>query len=212
MKLKSAAVKRVSRPEKQLLYLLIGQFLRQGGEYDVALDLACGPMPLADTVRAKQYIGVDLNEESLRQGVARHPAAVALHSTIERIAEDITGDVVLCFQCIGVNSDFQIENTTKCVKRMVSATRSGGTLLFNVGPLARDYFDEIDVILDQAFGRLAVTQYGRFYERRSPTTAMLLAYVMYYLPFLARNSARPSRLYICQDRKPFTDSRVALAA
>ena len=212
MKLRSTAVKQVCRPEKQLLYLLIGHFLKQDREYDVALDLACGPMPLADKIRARRYIGVDINEESLRKGMAAHPSAVAIHSSIERIADDITADLVLCFQCIGVNSDFHVDNTIKCVRRTVNATRTGGALLFNVGPLARDYFDEIETTLKQAFGHITVIQYGRFYERRAPMTALLLAHVMYYLPFLARNSARPSRLYVCQDRNPVTVNRIPLAA
>ena len=119
MKFGTAAVKQVTRPEKQFLYLSIGQFLKRSSEFEVALDLACGSMPLANKVRAKRYIGVDLNEESLRHGLANHPSAVALHSTIEGITAETSGDIVLCFQCIGVNRFFRVENTLDCVRRMV---------------------------------------------------------------------------------------------
>ena len=200
MEFRTAAVKRVTRPEKQFLYLSVGRFLKKSSQYDVALDLACGPMPLANKVRAKRYIGVDLNEESLSQGLANHPNAVALHSTIEGITAETSGDIVLCFQCIGVNRFFQVENTLDCVRRMIEATHEGGTLIFNVGPRCSAKFDEIDAILRSSFKSVSATQYGRFAERRSTTMAMILAYAMYYLPILARDRAKPRRLYICQER------------
>jgi hypothetical protein len=212
MKFATAAVKRVNRPEKQFLYLSIGQFLKKSGEYDVALDLACGTMPLANQVRAKRYIGVDLNEESLSEGSANHPDAVALHSTIEGIPADTSGDIVLCFQCIGVNRFFQVENTLACVRRMVGATHEGGTLIFNVGPRCRDYFDEIESTLKTAFRGVSITRYGRFYERRSTISAMILAYAMYYFPTLARDESQPRRLYICRSRVRDESSGVQLAA
>jgi hypothetical protein len=196
----TAAVKRVTRPEKQFLYLSVGEFLKKSTGYNVALDLACGPMPLANHVRANQYIGVDLNEESLRRGLANHPDAVALHSAIEGLTTETSGDIVLCFQCIGINRFFQIENTVDCVRRMIEATHKGGTLIFNVGPRCSAKFDEIDAILRSSFKSVSATQYGRFAERRSTTIAMILAYAMYYFPILARDRIKPRRLYICQER------------
>ena len=147
----SVAATTSSRPHKQLLYLIVGRFLKYAPEVDVALDLACGRMLIADKVRTRQYIGVDIDEDRLREGITRHPSARAISSTIESLPDDITGDMVFCLQCIGVNKFFKPEHTVEAVAKMVDATRPGGTLLFNVGYNSQAYLAEIVEMLGKVF-------------------------------------------------------------
>lgn len=195
----SVAATTSSRPHKQLLYLIVGRFLKYAPEVDVALDLACGRMLIADKVRTRQYIGVDIDEDRLREGIARHPSALAISSTIESLPDDITGDMVFCLQCIAVNKFFKPEHTVEAVAKMVDATRPGGTLLFNVGYNSQAYLAEIVEMLGKVFSRCKIVDYGRFHGHWDGA-ALLLAYVMSALPFIARYPARPARIFICEGR------------
>jgi hypothetical protein len=200
-----AAFRGTKRASKQYLFLLVENFLRKGGQYDTALDLACGYMAFADVIPAKRYVGVDTDAERLREGQAAHPDAKAVNARLEELAPNISGDIVLCLQCIGVNKYFDNRKTLEVVDRIIAATRLGGDLAFNVGPYSLSHFDEIDGKVKAAYEDCRIYDYGRFHEffakKKGLSASMALAYLMWALPPLARNPARPKRLYLCRGRR-----------
>lgn len=196
--------RRTKRPSKQLLFLLVGRFLREH-QYETAVDLACGTMSFANLVRARNYIAVDLDLERLREGKAENPHAIIVHSRVEELPTDISGDLVLCLQCVGTNKHFDNQQAIKATEHIVAATRAGGDLVFNVGSGASGCFEEIDGRVKQAFVECRRFDYGRFNRsvakgRPGLVLSMVLAQLMLAFPGLAHSPHK--RLYLCRGKHP----------
>jgi hypothetical protein len=116
---------RTKNPSKQLLFLLVDGFLRKRktSPYETALDLACGTMYFAPLVHARNYIGVDIDLERLREGKAEHPHAIIVQSKIEELPPNLSGDVVMCLQCVGVNKHFDNRNALDVTDHILAAKR-----------------------------------------------------------------------------------------
>jgi hypothetical protein len=196
---------RTKNPAKQLLFLLVDAFLRKGKskDYDTAVDLACGAMYFGGLISAKHYVGVDLDLERLEQGKAEHPHARIIHSKIEDLPPDLSGDLVLCLQCVGVNKHFDSRQALEVTDKILAATRPRGDLVFNVGPGVFASFREIDNRVRQSFADFRRYDYGRFNgtvlkNRKGLVLSMLLAQLMRAFPRLAYTPRW--RLYICQGK------------
>jgi SAM-dependent methyltransferase len=197
---------RTKNPSKQLLFLRVHDFLRKNGKYDTALDLACGTMYFADLIQADKYVGVDLDAERLARGKADHPQAETVHCKIEDLPRDVSGNLVLCLQCVGVNKHFDNRQTLEVVDRILGSVRQGGDLVFNIGPRAAGCFDDIDARIQSAFAECRRYDYGRFNDdlfkkRKGLVAAMVLAQLMRAFPGLARSSSLPKRLYLCKGKR-----------
>jgi hypothetical protein len=196
---------RTKNPAKQLLFLLVDAFLRKGKSkhYDTAVDLACGAMYFGGLISAKNYVGVDLDLERLEQGKAEYPHARIVHSKIEDLPPDLSGDLVLCLQCVGVNMHFDGRQALKVPDKILAATRPGGDLVFNVGPGVLASFPEIDKRVRHSFADFRRYDYGRFSgtvlkNRKGLALSMLLAQLMRAFPSLAYTPRW--RLYVCQGK------------
>ena len=190
----------LQRAHKILLYRWVNEFLQQR-DYNVALDLGCGDMALAENIRANRYIGLDLDAERLARAAKKHPKAEAVCAPIEEIPSDLRGDLVLCLQCIGINHLFASDRCLEVVHKIIAATEVGGSLVFNIGPGCRCNFDEIHEAVYEAFNSPRRISYGRFWQERLPSRARRLANIMHAVPFLARSYSRQMHLYLCESKK-----------
>ena len=193
---------------KILLYRWVNEFLQQH-DYNIALDLGCGDMAFADSIRTKRYIGLDLDAERLARAAQQHPRAEAVCAPIEEIPADLRGDLVLCLQCIGINHLFESDRCLEVVHKIIAATEVGGSLVFNIGPGCRSKFDEIHEGVYAAFNNPRRISYGRFWQERLPSRASRLANLMHAVPLLARSS-RPMHLYFCEAKKDERRKRKAV--
>jgi hypothetical protein len=157
-------------------------------------------MYYAGVIRARRYIGVDLDQEKLRAGKAEHPNATAILGKVEELAPDVSGDIVLCLQCIGVNKHFENRQALQFVQRIIKATRPGGALVFNLGPKVAAHLDEIDKVVRGQFASCRRFDYGRFHKPEGHLWALPLARLMRAAPNFAKSSAFPAQLYICERR------------
>ena len=189
------------RPSREFMYRRVRRFLR-GKRFETALDLACGVMRMAPYISAERYIGLDLNEESLRRGMQRGRHRSAVVSTIEDMPADLGGDLVLCLQTIGINRRASVELTMTHVERMIAATRAGGCLVANVGPLSSAYFAPIEQELRRAFDRVESIEYGRFRSKSVFPNFLLKIWLMERRPAAAADPLHPMRLFIAEGRRP----------
>ena len=194
-------IKPATRPGKQFMFLTVGAALEKLPPYQRVLDIACGRMALVPTFAGKDYIGVDGDESNLRFGRAKYPGTAAICGLIEELPPKLVGDLVLCLQCIGYNQYFKDENTITCVNKLVEATRVGGTLILNLGTRVRGHFGSAEAVISDRFESVDVVRFGRFQTRLPTQVCVPLGYMMFYLPFLAKSSRNPERLYICRGRR-----------
>jgi SAM-dependent methyltransferase len=187
------------KPYKAYLYRQ-AQRAVDGRTFDVCVDVACGEMQAANWVNCRRYIGVDLDGERLKRGVAAGPGREAIHARIEDMAPDIRGNLVLCFETIGVNKHAPVDRSLAYVERLVGATLPDGTLIFNLGSKGAGWSAPVREALDRAFGRVSVVRYGRFISARwRPITGLLVA-MMERWPGLATSPKRAGHLYIAEGR------------
>lgn len=193
-------MRRFASAHKIFLRRRVRDFLR-GKQYEVALDLGCGEMKFADIINARRYVGVDIDAERLAKGAEKHPHAEAIAASIEDIPPDLKGDLVLCLQCVGINDLFEEERGLEVVRKMIAATKSRGTLVFNVGRRCQAQYEEIYESVRDTFEHTHCIQYGRFWRRWPSAGARLLARLMQAYPSFARSPSRPINLYLCEGKK-----------
>ena len=181
------------------MYRRVRRFLRRK-RFDTALDLACGVMRMAPYITAKRYIGLDLDEEALSRGRRRGRDRQAVVSTIEGMPAELSGDLVLCLQTVGINRLARVDLTMTHIRRMIDATQPGGALVVNVGSLSSAYFDLIEREIRQAFNVVEIVEYGRFRLKRLFPIFLFLIWLMELRPQSAINTDDPTKLFIAEGR------------
>jgi len=164
-----------NKPAKQLLYLRARKHLSKFS-HGKAIDIGCQYMECKPLYRTDKYIGVDLAESKINKGLKRFPDAEGVISDLRDL--NIKGDIVGCFQLIGVNSVFDDtygNSYTKSVADLIDTTKNGGSLIFNVGGSAIGSEKEIKDLLENNFNRV-ITEKIRFSKtKRSVGVALLTA-------------------------------------
>jgi hypothetical protein len=197
------SLRHADRPSKQLLWIWLRNDMANSSAFKRGLDIACAEMENFRFFQTISYTGVDIDAERLEAGAKANPGATAIHSSIENMPPTLQGDFVVCVQTIGTNKLFRNDQTMTCVKKIVAATATGGTLLFNIGPDSLGYAGEVEEVLRTSFGRLRKRSYGAFVEHvKSPTMSLAIARAMQVFPLLRRTQKRPFIYYNCSQRLP----------
>lgn len=183
------------KPSRQLLWLWLERDMRNlSGE--TGLDAACGFMENKPFFNTQHYIGIDLDRDRVNRGMKKHPDAIGEVLRIEDLDHRHQADVVLCVQTIGTNIHFVQANAREAVKKLVEATRHGGTLILNIG--AKCSQKGITEELQRSFEHIEIRRYGRRIRAVPRPLSLAIAHLMNVFPAL-RGSRK---LYcICRGRK-----------
>lgn len=192
------------RPSKHFLWHLFSRDIEHSQGFEIGLDLACGKMGNRHLFKTNEYIGVDIDESRLNEGVSKYPEAQAISSSLENLPVQVKGDFVVCLQTIGFNTLFDDAQTLRCVENITRSVRAGGTLIFNVGYGALQEFEKtIDTIVNCSFEAHHKTIYGRFSNPCSSFyVSSLLASCMRMCPPLRYSRAHRCSYYLCSARLP----------
>jgi hypothetical protein len=172
----------------------------EGRAFDTCLDVACGEMEAASWVPCRTYIGLDLDGERLKKGLASGPGREAIHSRIEDMEPTLRADLVLCFETIGVNQHAPTDHSVAYVEQLVRATAPRGMLIFNLGAKAAHFAGEVHKAVVAGFEKTHVHHYGRFKSARwRPVTPLLVAMMMRW-PKMAAGRGRGGRLFVAERR------------
>ena len=194
------ALRRSLRPSKQLLWILFSHDMKNSSHFEVGLDLACGPMGNREYFKTKKYTGIDVDETGIEQGLKRFPDVDYRIGTIEDLPDETKGDFVVCVQTIGINTEFETSHTIKCIKAMVRSVNQGGTLIFNVaGESLTNNELAIDKIISTHFRSSKKTEYGNFSDQTTRLKSLVLARLMYYLPYLRKGGTKYA-YYVCNEK------------
>lgn len=189
------------RPHKQLLWFWMNDKFTLSKNYEIGLDIACGSMSFKPLFNTKQYVGIDIDKKRIELGLKHHPDALSCVKPIESLDDTDKGDFVICLQTIGINKHFIADNTIKCIKNLVHSTNLYGSLIFNVGPKSKLYFDDIESYLFSSFKHVEVKHYGRFNKKFFKLLSYFFATIMYHFNFFAYSQSNPYRFYVCLNKR-----------
>lgn len=187
------------RPSKQLLWIWVEELMKNSQGFKRGLDIACGYMKNKPMFRTEEYFGMDADAERIQTGQTT-TGGRGIVCKIEDMPPDVKGDFVVCLETIGINTHFDSEKATFAFDTCVKATNPGGSLLVNVGPLARQHFSTIREIASANFKNVRVLEYGRASEKHPGIVADLLARLFYVAPFLAKSDKTPYLLIYSTNR------------
>lgn len=188
------------KPAKLFIKSMLRRDLKVSEGYDVGVDVACGYMSMHKLFRTKRYVGIDMDAERIRCGLARNPYATGIVSTIEAIDRSVMGDFVVCVQVIGINKHFDNAKTMDCINKIIDIVSPGGALIINIGPRSKNYENEIDALLARKFGDIHKTVYGAFYSKTNYLVSLLIVGLMRVFPWVRIGSKRCC-YWMCNQRR-----------
>lgn len=185
------------RPSNCLMMIWLQQALRRDRHLTEAVDIGCGKAINRHLFGNPRYTGVDVNEENLVAARARYPDDCFVRGDLGLEAVP-AGDLVVCTLVLH-NKQYPPERTVAGARRLIDATRAGGTLIFTTSQANAPYEEEIDALVGTAFESVTKRLYGRF---NVPTYAAVpMAWMMYLLPSLRRDPNNRMILYRCRARR-----------
>ncbi len=192
-----------ANPAKQLLYLHIRDYMRGSKGSDVGLDLGCGSMKLRPLFQTREYIGVDINPDSIGRGLKQHPGATGVVEDIRELDPTIRGDFVTCFQMIGVNQFYYktYSDGVTAADDLLAHVAEGGTLLFNIGMHALQEHAEIESHVDEHFESVSSRTISYWNPLIGPYASFPLALIPKAIPPVERFFKTKYILYVCQGRR-----------
>ncbi len=168
---------------------------------ETGLDAGCADMRNRRFFNTRSYIALDPDTELLKKGKARVSEAEVHNCTILD-APALEADFVHCIQ-VFVNADFKKQEAIEVTRKLISMVRPGGVLLMNTGQLTVHYDAERKQLLESAVEEVTDIQYGNAGIKDVPIAiSIVVAAVMYILPFTRLVGGHSKTYFKCVGRKP----------
>lgn len=175
-------------PSKNLVWIWLTRDLERLERRNVGIDAACGNMLMAPYLNVEKYIGFDINESRIKEGISNNPKLIGIVSSIEEIvnyqAIISKGDIVICMQTLGVNHLFDSKNLLQSISNLVLLTNKNGDLIFNVRwPkfFSPKEISNVRKILEKSFLQVESRHYGSL-ENLKLSKKSLLSKIMVTIP------------------------------
>jgi hypothetical protein len=171
--------------------------MRLSRRLGIGIDAGCGEMLNRPWFRTKEYIGIDVDEKRLKEGLAAYPEALAIIGRLEEM-KGVLGDLVLCVQ-VFQNKYFDTSLTMPVMQSLTRMVSVGGVLIFNIARRNLPYEARIDAFLSRYFGSVMKMKYG-IMEKHESILGPIIAALMYLFPNLRYRGRHMWVYYRCQDR------------
>ena len=117
-------------PSKQYFYYNIYKDLSKI-KFSKVIDFACGKMDFLKKFNPTIYTGVDIDLERLKYGKAKYDNVNFIHSEIKDVKVDQHYDLSICFETIGINNFFKLEDEQETLDKIASSISINGHLAIN---------------------------------------------------------------------------------
>jgi hypothetical protein len=200
--LKDNFPRRSFNPSKNLIWIWLSKDLKSMKPCSFGIDAACGNMQQFPIMKVENYIGFDIDEKSVSQGLENFPNASGFVCSLEKVLEQrndlyLKGDLVICIQTLGINSNFDSENLLTAVGNLIKLTAHSGTLIMNIRWSKNEFKYqkfEIEKILKSNFSDIRSKSYGSFDSLSVPTNSKLnllfitypITIILYVFPFVRK--------------------------
>lgn len=165
-------------PGKTLLWVWLRRDLKSITS-GVGIDAACGFMGNRKFFCVDDYVGFDLDESCVKEGLRRHADVTGFTCSIvdaPTTLGELKGDVVVCVQTLNTNSHFDSEELIPSIERLIDITKPGGTLLLNIGskgdPIEATT-PEVARTLARRFPAVEIKRYGFLHKSNGLVSRML---------------------------------------
>ena len=148
-----------NKPSKQLMYLHARRFLKFSSGR-IGLDVGCDVMKNYPMFKTYKYVGLDINRESLVQGIQLFNSACGIAGDMRNPGIE-TVDIVNCLQVIRINNGWRVSydnDVITAVEDLISLVNEDGQLIFNVGRVSKNEIKEIRSTLNDEFKEVTEVQ------------------------------------------------------
>lgn len=149
-------------PSKQYFYYNIYKDLSKI-KFSKVIDFACGKMDFLKKFNPTIYTGVDIDLERLKYGKAKYDNVNFIHSEIKDVKVDQHYDLSICFETIGINNFFKLEDEQETLDKIASSISINGYLAINFLRISKKKEKEtIKFFIGKNFKMIKKKYYGLF--------------------------------------------------
>tara|TARA_B100000886_G_C20423910_1_gene492952 strand:- start:3172 stop:3741 length:570 start_codon:yes stop_codon:yes gene_type:complete len=149
-------------PSKQYFYDNVYKDLSKI-KFSKVIDFACGEMDFLKKFNPTNYTGVDIDLERLKYGKKKYNKINYIHSEIKDIKDDQQYDLSICFQTIGINNFFKLEDEQETLNKIASSVLINGHLAINFLRISKKKEEKIiQFLIEKKFKIIKIKYYGLF--------------------------------------------------
>ncbi len=149
-------------PSKEYFYYNIFKDLSKI-KFSKVIDFACGKMNFLKKFNPIIYTGVDIDLERLKYGKAKYDNVNYIHREIKDVKLDQYYDLSICFETIGINNFFRLEDKQETLDKIISSISINGHLAINFLRISKKKEEEIiKYLIGKNFKIIKKRYYGLF--------------------------------------------------
>ena len=153
--------------------------------YHTGLDVASNSFNNRGYFKVEKYLAIDIEDPEMEIPIGPKPSVDKfIHGDLLE-ADLPPADLVMCVETVGITALFSHSESLRALESLINATRTGGALVVNVGPLSsvedrRSFATNIK----SNFMHVRHIRYGRWNKATHPLVSIVLGTVQLLLPFL----------------------------